>query len=126
MASGNNRKTGNKTAPGSYGNTPAANVRKGGGFDFSKMFKKIGNIVFVAVIAYFVFSIFSQQSIISENNAEIASLNEQISEKQIEIERLEQEYANIDSDEYIERMAREKLGLVQANERVYKDSSKRQ
>ncbi len=121
MTPGNNHKTGNKA----YGSMPAKNVRKGGGFDFSVMFKKIGNIVFIVVIAYFAFSIFSQQGTISENNAEIASLEQQISEKQIEIERLEQEYANIDSDEYIERMAREKLGLVQANERVFKDASKR-
>lgn len=127
MASNISRKSENRIANKSYKDGLAEkNARKKSSFNVSSILGKLKNFVFFIVVAYLLFSLVSQQTSISENNNKIASLENQISEEQIEIERLEQEYANIDSDEYVERMAREKLGLVQANERVFKDSSKRE
>ena len=126
MASNTNYRAENRIASRSQReNLPDRNSKKSG-FDISGVIKKAKNLVFLIAVAYLVFSLISQQGVISKNSAEIATLEQQISEKQVEIEQLEKEYSDVYSDEYVERMAREKLGLVQPNERVFKDSSKRQ
>ncbi len=124
MAADNNRRYKNKEISSSNAQRSKAAANSGSGV--SALLKKAKNLVFFAVAAYLLFTIISQQGAISKNNSDISMLQQQISEKKIEIESLRQEYSNIDSDEYVEQMAREKLGLVQANERVFRDSGKRQ
>lgn len=65
----------------------------------------------------------SQQSTINRKNNEIRNLNEQITSANQETERLKEELENVNDPEYLERMAREKLGLVGPNERVYIDAN---
>ena len=50
---------------------------------------------------------------------------DKIAEEKLTEQRLREEYKNTEKDEYLERMAREKLGLVKANERVYEDVTKK-
>ncbi|MFR1500127.1 MAG: FtsB family cell division protein [Monoglobus pectinilyticus] len=50
-------------------------------------------------------------------------MNEQITSANQETERLKEELENVNDPEYLERMAREKLGLVGPNERVYIDAN---
>ena len=64
-----------------------------------------------------------QQSTINRKNNEIRNLNEQITSANQETERLKEELENVNDPEYLERMAREKLGLVGPNERVYIDAN---
>lgn len=93
--------------------------------------KKKYNLKKIAVFAgVFVFIVYAgyvliwQQFTISKKNAEIDALQQQITEASDETERLKQELEEVNDPEYLERIAREKLGLVQANERVFVDSNK--
>lgn len=77
-----------------------------------------------AAVIYFVATVISQQISLSEQNRTIDALNDKISEAQQTGEALKSEVDNLDNPEYIEHIAREKLGLVRPNERVFIDSNK--
>ena len=87
-------------------------------------FKRLALSLFVlAFCVYFVCTVISQQTVLSRKNDEIQSINEQIETASRETERLNGELESVNDPEYMERMAREKLGLVAPNERVYIDLS---
>ena len=69
-----------------------------------------------------------QQINISQYKDDIKDLSSKIevAEKELDENKqnLEQEKKNTDSLEYIEKLAREKLGMYLQNERVYIDSNK--
>lgn len=80
----------------------------------------------VAVIAaiYFIYILIWQQIAISNKNNEIDQLKQRVTAAGEESERLKQEVENLNDPDYLERVAREKLGLVRPNERVFVDSNK--
>ncbi|MEG1441637.1 MAG: septum formation initiator family protein [Oscillospiraceae bacterium] len=78
----------------------------------------------VAFALYFVYSIGWQQFSISKKKDEIQALQTQIETAKQETVKLQSELDSVNDPEYLERMAREKLGLVQANERVFIDANK--
>ena len=82
---------------------------------------KIGSLLLAALIIYMSVAIISQQSKLNSLNGEIASMNEQIAEKNREVQAISDEEAMCESDEYIERTAREKLGFVRSDETVFVD-----
>ena len=63
------------------------------------------------------------QPIISANNERAAKIVEDINKEQQRIEELDDALANAGTDEYIEKIAREKLGMIKANEIVFIDIS---
>ena len=65
-----------------------------------------------------------QQVMINRKNKELDSLAVKIEEATKESESLQKEIENLSDPEYIERYARENLGLVRPNERVFVDSNK--
>ncbi|NLY19038.1 MAG: septum formation initiator family protein [Clostridiaceae bacterium] len=79
-------------------------------------------VLMSGLFVYFFATFIKQQDEISLIKAEMRSLEQKIEkEKEIQEELLEQ--ANqIDSDEFIERIAREKLGMVKEGERLYIDA----
>lgn len=77
-----------------------------------------------AFMIYFVYAMIAQQITLSNKNKEIRSLEEQVSAANTETERLQKELDNLEDPEYLERIAREKLGLVRPNERVIVDANK--
>lgn len=64
-----------------------------------------------------------QQGRINTKNKEIEELNQQIISATQETDKLKEELESVNDPEYLERMAREKLGLVNPNERVYIDAN---
>lgn len=72
---------------------------------------------------YFVCVTIGQQHTINIKQREINELNSKIVSARQETERLSSEFESVNEPEYLERMAREKLGLVQPNERVYIDAN---
>lgn len=80
--------------------------------------------VILVVAAYFMYAMIWQHTMISSKNKEIEELRESITTATEEAERLRQEVEKLNDPEYIERVAREKLGLVRPNERVFVDSNK--
>ena len=84
-------------------------------------------LFFIAVSAfviYFIFVMISQQLIINRKNKEIDALEEKITATTQQTEKLEQELENLNDPEYLEQVARERLGLVRPNERVFIDANK--
>ena len=87
--------------------------------------KKICNLlkkVFIILfIMYFVYTFISQQKTLNSYAQERNVYNEDIETAQEEQNNLKEMKDNINSDEYIEQIAREKLGMYYPNERVYID-----
>ena len=67
--------------------------------------------------------IIEQQITLSRYDALAEEYKQKIAEAQLENQKLEDEKAKADTDEYIQRAARDKLGLVKPNERVFVDIS---
>ena len=90
-----------------------------------KMLKKhYMKIIFVIAACYVVSVFISQQKMINSYNTEIKNLETKISKEEETKDSLNEVKKNVDSTEYIEEIAREKLGMYLPNERVYIDIGK--
>ena len=81
-------------------------------------------VLILIFIIYFIYTIISQQKTLNAYAKEKEKINEQIDvaeETQTELMKMKE---NINSDEYIEQIAREKLEMYYPNERVYIDIEK--
>ncbi len=79
--------------------------------------------ILVILIGGMMFKGIMQQPQINKNRERIARLEDQIEyeqERQAEIENLKDK---VNSDEYIEKMANEKLGLVKSTAKIFVDVS---
>lgn len=85
---------------------------------------KINRLIIIGVLIYFVFVLVSQQRTMNAYQEEAKIYENQIVEAQEKNEELKDIKNNIDSTEYIEDVAREKLGMYLPNERVYIDITK--
>lgn len=81
-------------------------------------------ILICIAIAYVVSVLVSQQKMLNSYNAEIKNYETQIAKEQENKESLIEIKENVNSPEYIEQVAREKLGMYLPNERVYIDIGK--
>ncbi len=92
-----------------------------------KKSKLLRNVFIVALIVWIIMLI-KQQINISHYKDDIKDLSSKIEVAENDLNQnkqdLEQEKKNTDSLEYIEKLAREKLGMYLPNERVYVDSTK--
>lgn len=83
-----------------------------------KLYKRL---LIILVLAYAIFTLANQQKVLnrySENSKELAA---KIEEQQAYNDELVAEKENVDSKEFIEQMAREKLDMYYPNEKVYID-----
>ncbi len=84
----------------------------------------IVRIMAMAFIGYFCVTFFKQQMQLNKYNSQIEMYSKEIESKQNLVEYYNNRSENITTDEYIESVAREKLGLVKPYETVYIDSNK--
>jgi len=90
-----------------------------------KLIKKHYKKVLICIVAAYIMSIFvSQQKMLNNYNSEIKNYETQIAEEKEMKESLTTMKENVNSPEYIEQVAREKLGMYLPNERVYIDIGK--
>ena len=90
-----------------------------------KLLKKHYKKILLGILGIYVVSIFiSQQETLNSYKAEVNSYDEKIAEAKEEQASLQDMKNNVDSNEYIEDIAREKLGMYLPNERVYIDAGK--
>ena len=75
------------------------------------------------IFGYGVYTMVEQQTELDEINKEKEKYIAIQEEEQMEYERLLEVKENINSDEYIEEVAREKLGLVMPYETIFVDAS---
>lgn len=87
----------------------------------NKLFKKI---VLIASFCYVAVILINQQKTINSYNAQQEYYATKIKEAQAYNQTLEKEKQNLNSNDYIEKIAREKLNMYAANERVYIDINK--
>lgn len=85
--------------------------------------KKVGKIlkklVLVILAIYAITTFYNQQKILNTYTENSKELNQQIAEAKEKQEELKKKKENVNSNEYIEEMAREKLDMYLPNERVY-------
>ncbi len=78
-------------------------------------------LVFLTLCVYVGFTLVKQQITLSDCSDMADEYKTKIAEAESENQRLEEELKKAGTDEYLERVAREELGLVKANERVFID-----
>lgn len=81
-------------------------------------------VIFIAVAVYVVYTFFVQQKQLNAYKADADRYSKQIAVEQEKKAELTQTKENINSKEYIEEVAREKLDMYLPNEKVYIDISK--
>lgn len=81
-------------------------------------------IIILIVLSYFIYIIIKQQTTLNSYKTEQDYVSSQIQEQQEYKNELTDMKANINSDEYIEQIARDKLDMYLPNERVYVDANK--
>lgn len=80
-------------------------------------------LALACVMAFFVLSIITTQVKIAAVKSELSKINDQIAKAQDENTKTQQILDSEDDSAFIERMAREKLGLVMPGEQVFSDIS---
>lgn len=79
-------------------------------------------VVSIAVIlVYLLFIAVNQQKLLNAKDLELSRIDSRIKEETRLNEELNKEKETIQSDEYIEKVAREKLGMVKKDQKVYVD-----
>ncbi len=84
--------------------------------------KKIKKLFILVLIIYATFTVINQQKTINKYNQESKELSKQIEEEQQNKEQLAKRKEDVNSLEFIEQTAREKLDMYYPNERVYIDT----
>lgn len=82
------------------------------------LYKKL---LILLVLIYAIFTLVNQQKVINQYVSNSKELASKIEEQQTTNKQLVAEKDNVNSKEYIEQMAREKLDMYYPNEKVYMD-----
>lgn len=82
------------------------------------------NLIFCAFIVYAVITFISQEITLTNYSSDYSYYQGKTIEENNRNAVLLKEKENINTDQYIEKIAREKLGLVMPNETIYIDSSR--
>ena len=85
---------------------------------------KIMNLILIIFIVYAIFTFINQQSKLNSYTQDISYYSTQIEELKEKKEELINTQENVNSKEYIESVARERLDMYLPNETVYIDISK--
>ena len=86
-----------------------------------KLYKKI---IIAIILIYFIVTLISQQKTLNQYKSEASTYSEQLEMAKDTNSELQKTKENVNSTEYIEEVAREKLDMYLPNERVYIDISK--
>lgn len=84
-----------------------------------KLYKRL---LIIAIVLYVGFTLINQQSTLNEYTKTSASLEQELKEEQEYKEELASKKEEVNSLEFIEQTAREKLDMYLPNERVYVDA----
>lgn len=83
----------------------------------------IGIIIFV--IGYSCLSIYNQERDIEYLKGTYKEIQEEMKEKEVILKQVKNELKTVDSDEFVEKQAREKLKMVKPNEKVFIDTNRK-
>ena len=88
-----------------------------------KLKRLLKTMILIALLLYSVVCFAKQEVYFHKYDSELESYNMRISEEQLKYEQLKNTRSKVSSKEYIEEVAREKLGLVMPNEIVFIDAN---
>lgn len=83
-----------------------------------KFYKKL---LLILILGYLIFTLINQQKVLNQYGENSKQLASKIEEQEAYKEELASEKENVNSKEFIEQMAREKLEMYYPNEKVYVD-----
>ncbi len=81
-------------------------------------------ILFISVLVYSGYTLLNQQILMVQKEKAAAECETMISDAKGEQARLEEELSLVETDEYKEQKARELLGYIKPEERIYIDVTK--
>lgn len=84
--------------------------------------KIIRNIVIFLAFLYVIYTLLNQQKVLNQYAQNSKDLNSQIEEEEEYKDELAKKQTDINSNEFIEDMARDKLDMYLPNEKVYIDT----
>ncbi|WP_010246286.1 FtsB family cell division protein [Acetivibrio cellulolyticus] len=85
---------------------------------------KFGTIVFFAALAYLIYLLVNQQGVLYAKQAQIDGIDSKIQAEEENNARLKKQSEEINSNESVEKIARDMLGMVKHGERVFVDNNK--
>ena len=85
---------------------------------------KFNRIIIIGIVIYLLYVFISRQQVLSSYKKEEQAYAKLIVQEQQRNIELQEEKENVNSTEFIENTARDKLGMYLPNERVYIDISK--
>lgn len=85
---------------------------------------KLGLAVIIGFFLYFAYVLIDQQKILYDKEVELQNITSKIKEEEKTNESLLKQKDSLNSDENIEKAAREKLGMVKKGERIFVDVNK--
>lgn len=85
---------------------------------------RLFHVVAFAFVLYFVYTLYDQQLQINKYDSQIEMYNSDIKSKNELKEYYSGQKVSINSDEYIEKIARESLGYVKPYEKIFIDANK--
>lgn len=83
--------------------------------------KLLKRLIILLISIYVIFTLINQQKTLNQYSKNSEELNTKIAEAEEEKDNLTNQKDNVDSLEFIEQTAREKLDMYYPNERVYVD-----
>lgn len=85
---------------------------------------KLLTFIMIATVCYFGYTLYTLQVSINEKEFKNQELRKNIYSEQIKNQQLLKQKSIINTDEFYEQMAREKLGYIKDNEKIYIDTNK--
>ena len=85
---------------------------------------KLGLFVIIGFFVYFAYVFIDQQKVLYAKEIEMDNIQAKIEEEMKLNEELKKQKEMLGSDEYVEKIAREKLGMVKPGERIFVDINK--
>lgn len=84
----------------------------------------IWTLVLIASVCYFGYTIYQQQVYIEQKQVQINKMKKDMHSETIRQQQLLEQKATINTEEFAEKIAREKLGYVKDGEKLYVDTNK--
>ena len=85
---------------------------------------RFGLFILLMFFLYFAWEMAGQQKLLYSKSLEVQKIQSKVNEEEKVNADLKKEQQTLNSDEYVEKVAREKLGMVKEGERVFIDTGR--
>lgn len=85
---------------------------------------RFGLFILLVFFLYFAYEMVGQQKLLYSKSFDMQKIQSKLGEEKKINEELKKEQQTMNSDAYVEKVAREKLGMVKKGERIFVDTGK--